>query len=150
MRSPNWSAIKHAYCTGYMDENGAHKYYTLDQLAEQYEMSHSALLHRSSKENWTAAREDLQQRMYSEALIKYEGDMQERLSRADQLATDYGLAVMQAIRDVVMNEPETKRERVNLAIRYTKTFTDAYNLVHTGVGMEQLMEQVEQEGGIAA
>ena len=144
MDSPNYSAIKYAYCTGYIDEHGAHHYYTLEQLAEQYGLSHSTLLKRSAKENWAQAREDLQQRMYSAAIIKYENDMQERLARADQLACDYGLRIMQAIYDVVTKEPETERERVNLAIRYTKTFTDAYTLVHTGVGLEQLKEQYER------
>jgi hypothetical protein len=145
MRSPNWSAIKYDYCTGYMDDKGAHHYWTLDQLAERYGLSHSALLHRSADENWTAAREAVQHRMYKEAIIKYEGAMQEKLCRADQLAVDYGLAVMQAIIDVVTKEPETERERVNLAIRYTKTFGDAYALVHTGIGIEQLKEQFDLE-----
>jgi hypothetical protein len=86
----------------------------------------------------------MQKRIYSAAITQFEGDMQERLCRADRLACDYGLAVMQAIYDVVTKEPETPRERANTAIRFTKTFMDALSLVHDGVGLEQLKEQYEQ------
>lgn len=143
MKTPNWPAIRHEYLAGYIDENGAHQYYTLEQIAERYGLSHSTLLHRSSDEGWKAKREEFQGRIYREAIEKFEGQLSERLCRADRLAVDVGLAVMQAIHDVLMQEPETQRERVNLAIRYTKTFTDALSLVHTGVGIEQLRERLD-------
>ncbi len=92
----------------------------------------------------TAKRDEMQQRIYSKAIAQFENELQERLARADRLACDYGLMVMQAIYDVVAKEPETARERANTAIRFSKTFADAYDLVHTGVSLEQLKEQYEQ------
>ncbi len=117
MRNPNWPAIRHEYLAGYIAENGAHRHYTLEQLAARHELAHSTLLSHSSEEGWTAQREAFQARIYEQAFAQFESQMAAYLAETDRLTASISTAMLRHI-ERRFAQAESDKERDALTVKY--------------------------------
>lgn len=140
----DWGAIKALYVLGIGNEDGSRHLPTLAELAERYGASLSTLTHHSSYEEWPRLRQEAQQRIYQDVCQRFEGELAEKLSRADKLAVDTALLIMQTIHDALADVTLERKERLALAAKYTRVLHEAMSILHTGYGTEFEMERLEQ------
>ena len=65
-----WFEIENAYIRGYNDETGAHKYPTVRELAEQYNVNPSSIQRYSKQEQWLLKRQQFTHRVREKATQK--------------------------------------------------------------------------------
>jgi hypothetical protein len=139
-----WSTIRAGYVLGIGSEDGSRHLPTLLELSEQYGPSMSTMTHRSSYEDWPRLRREAQERIFRDACQRFEGELAEKLSRADKLAVDTALLIMQTIHDALADVTLERKERLALAAKYTRVLHEAMSILHTGYGTEFEMDRLEQ------
>ena len=65
-----WLEIENAYIRGFTDETGAHKYPTVRELAEQYNVNPSSIQRHNKQEQWLLKREQFAHRIREKATQK--------------------------------------------------------------------------------
>ncbi len=140
----DWGSLRAIYVLGISNEDGSRHMPTLQELSEQYGPSISTLTHRSSHEEWPRLCKEAQARIYRDACERFEGELAEKLSRADKLAVDTALLIMQEIHDALEDPTLERKERLQLANKYTRVMEAAMSLLHRGYGVELDMERLEE------
>ncbi len=143
MRNPNWPAIRHQYCAGYIAENGAHKFWTLEELAQQHGLAHSTLLGRSSEEKWAAQREAMQARIYEQAFLQYESEMAAYLAETDRLAASISTAMLRHI-ERRFAQAENDKERDALVVKYGDLAGKLARNVHDAYGVDIQVAELQE------
>jgi hypothetical protein len=132
---PDWQAIKQAYICGYINSDGRHVHWSLEELAQQYGVSLSAIAHKSADENWTDEREALQRRISQQAIEAFEEEFTELLAQGDKSAARLANAMIQRL--LTYFEQADIDEQLALITRYARLLPELVATIHSIVGVER-------------